>query len=130
MNALKTMIGATVLAGLSASGATTSNAEGHAPALSMRPLYAVSFDVGRKHAVSYFLSENGQCKLTLVVADVLDGDTLPTDTPIRFDAAIDAGKDARFDTAEGKSLHFACAQSSQAMLVREVPQVAYSAPAK
>ncbi len=29
----------------------------------MRPLYAVSFDVGRKHVLSYFLSKRGLCDL-------------------------------------------------------------------
>src|SRR5689334_5387527 len=67
MNSMKATIAATVLAGFAVTGATLSKAEDQAPVLTMKPLHAVSFDVGRKHAVSYFLTEKGQCKLTLVV---------------------------------------------------------------
>jgi hypothetical protein len=131
MNSMKKIIAATVLAGiLSVNGVPASQAGDASSARTMKPLQGISFDIGTKRAVSYFLSESGQCKLTLVVADQMKGDELPTDTPVRFDVAIDAGKDARFDTAEGKSLAFACASGTQAVLVTEVEQVAiYSASA-
>jgi hypothetical protein len=130
MNSMKATIAATVLAGFAVTGATLSKAEDQAPVLAMKPLHAVSFDVGRKHAVSYFLTEKGQCKLTLVVADAMQGDAIPTDTPVRFDVAINEDKYARFDTAEGKSLQFACAHGSEVMTVGEVSQVAAATPTK
>jgi len=131
MRSTKNIIAATMLAGLlSMNGGSASQAADIASGLTMKPLGGISFDIGTKRAVSYFLSESGRCKLTLLVADAIKGDVLPTDTPIRFDVAIDAGTDARFDTAEGKSLRFACAQGTQTMLVSEVKQVAvHSAPA-
>jgi hypothetical protein len=49
MNSMKATITATVLAGLAVTGATLSKAEERAPALTMKPLHAISFDVGRKH---------------------------------------------------------------------------------
>jgi hypothetical protein len=130
MKSMKTTIAVTVLAGFAVTAATISKAEERAAALTMKPLHAISFDVGRKHAIGYFLSENGQCKLTLVVADAMQGDAVPTDAPLRFDVAINADRDARFDTAEGKALEFACAHASDAMTVGEVSQVATAAPAK
>jgi hypothetical protein len=130
MNSMKAMIAATVLTGFAVTGATLAKAEDRALVLTMKPLHATSFDVGRKHAISYFLSENGQCKLTLVIADAMQGDAIPTDTPVRFDVAINADKDARFDTAEGKSLQFGCAHTSQTMTVGEASQVAAATPAK
>jgi hypothetical protein len=36
--------------------------------MTMKPLQGVSFDIGTKRAVSYFLSDNGACKLTLTLA--------------------------------------------------------------
>ena len=88
MNSMKATIAATVLAGFAVTGATLTKAEDGPPLLTMKPLHAVSFDVGRKHAVSFFLSEKGQCKLTMVVADAMQGDVSPIDTPVRFDVAI------------------------------------------
>ena len=130
MNSMKTTIAATVLAGVAVTGATLSKAEDRSTSLTMQPLHAISFDIGSKHAVSYFLNENGRCKLTLVVADAMHGDVIPRDTPVQFDVAINEDKNARFDTAEGKSLQFACARGSEAMTVAEVSQVAAATPAK
>ena len=100
----------------------------------MKPLYAVSFDVGRKHVLSYFLSKKGLCDLTVMVTDRPDatpeGDEIPTLTTIRFKATIDGGKAAHVDTAEGKSLEYVCATEAQAMSVRVVNQVAVSRPSR
>ena len=94
----------------------------------MKPLYAVSFDVGRKHVLSYFLSKNGLCDLTILVTDrpdeLVEGDVIPTLTTARVKAVIDGGKSAHVDTAEGKSLEYACGTDAQAMSVREVNPVA------
>jgi hypothetical protein len=131
MFSTKNTIAAAVLAGiLSLAAAGASEAADASSPLTMKPRHGISFDIGTKRAVSYFLSESGRCKLTLVVAEAIKGDELPTDTPVRFDVAIDAGKGARLDTAEGKSLQFTCAIGTQAMNVTEVEQVAgYSAAA-
>jgi hypothetical protein len=125
MDSIKNIVTKTILAGLmSITAAGVSQAGGPALKRTMKPLAAVSFDIGTKHAVSYFLSEAGQCKLTVVIANAMLGDAVPTDAPVRFDVAVDGGKDARLDTAEGKRLQFACAPGSQAMIVNEVEQVA------
>jgi hypothetical protein len=94
----------------------------------MRHLQAISFDVGRKHVISYFLSKNGLCDLTVLVTDrsdeVFSGDEIPALNTVRFKATIGGGKSAHVDTAEGKSLEYACAVGAQAMSVRQVNQVA------
>ena len=98
----------------------------------MKPLYAVSFDVGRKRVLSYFLSKNGLCDLTIFVTDrpgeVAEGEEIPTLTTARFHAAIGGGKTLQYDTSEGRSLEYACATNAQAMNVRQVNQVAVTSP--
>lgn len=98
----------------------------------MKPLYAVSVDVGRKHVLSYFLNKIDHCDLTLMVTDrpskVPDGDEIPKLSTARFTAAIDGGESARFDTGEGKALEYACATSARTMRVREVNQIAIASP--
>jgi hypothetical protein len=126
MNPIKNIIVATALSALSVGCLGAAHA-----AETVKPLQGVSFDIGTKHAVSYFLSESGQCRLTVLIADAMKGDEVPTDAPVRFDVAVDGGKDARLDTAEGKSLQFTCAPDSQAMIVDEIEQVAtYSVSAE
>ena len=98
----------------------------------MKPLHAISFDVGRKHVLSYFLSKNGLCELTMMVTDRPDeaseGDEMPALTTARFKAEIDGGKTAQLNTAQGKALEYACARDAQAMGVRVVKQFAASSP--
>ena len=40
----------------------------------MKPLKAISLDVGSKHVVGYFLNTEGQCRLTLMIADAFRDD--------------------------------------------------------
>src|SRR3984893_10321765 len=52
--------------------------------LTIKPLQGVSFDIGTKRAVSYFLIDGNSCKLTLMLAEVVHGDEVngPTTTRV------------------------------------------------
>jgi hypothetical protein len=63
--------------------------------LTMKPLHGISLDVGTKRAVSYFLSKNALCKLTLMVGEAFTDDEVPADTATRFNVSIDPGKTAQ-----------------------------------
>lgn len=89
----------------------------------MKPLMAVSLDAGTKHVVGYFVSDDGVCKLTLMVAENAD-DGGEHVAPSRLQAAVAGGKSVRFDTIEGKSLHFACKPGARAMTVVALDRVA------
>jgi len=134
MSLAKNIIVATVLTGVLAMahfGAVQAR-DGTTTWRTMKPLHAISFNVGRKHVLSYFLSKNGLCELTMMVTDrpdeASDGDEIPTLATARFKATIDGGKTARLDTAEGKSLEYACATNARAMRVRELDRVAVASP--
>ena len=101
------------------SGAATQAAD----ALTMKPLHALSFDVATKHAVAYFLSDNGACKLVVTLAEAPNGDDVTSFTTTRFEAAINAGKATRFDASAGKALEFACQADTLAMTVKPVEQI-------
>ena len=130
MKSMKNTFAMTALAGVLCMNAVSSSHAGD-DAWTLKPLNGLSFDIGTKRALSYFLSEERQCKLTLIIANQIRGDEVPTDTPVRFDVAIDAGKDARLDTAEGKSLRFDCASQTQVLTITRIEQVAtYASAAK
>ena len=121
MNSLKKIIvGAALAAVLSLSTAAATQA---ADALTMKPLHALSFDVATKHAVAYFLSDNGACKLVVTLAEAPNGDDVTSFTTTRFEAAINAGKATRFDASAGKALEFACQADTLAMTVKPVEQI-------
>jgi hypothetical protein len=107
-----------------------SAAESWSP-VTMKPLMAVSLDAGTKHVVSYFLSADGQCKLTLMIAENAgDEKDLPPAQASRVLVAVDAGRTARFDAAEGRSLQFACKAGARAMTASAVDRVALYPAAK
>ena len=61
---------AIAFAGISGmAGISMTRAADPAMPLTMRPLQGVSFDIGTKRAVSYFLSDDDVCKLTLMLAE-------------------------------------------------------------
>ena len=66
MNSIKNI---TVVATLSAIFSIVSLASAQAAQETMKPLQGLSFHAGTKHAVGYFLSDNGTCKLVLTLAD-------------------------------------------------------------
>lgn len=93
----------------------------------MTPRHGVSFDVGSKRAVSYYLGEGGICNLTVLMADTNALDEVKG-AATRVTMPVIPTKVARIDTAEGKTLEFKCAPSASAMSVRVLDQVAYAMP--
>jgi hypothetical protein len=134
MSLAKNIIVATALTGILAMAHLGAVQAGDATPVwrTMKPLHAISFDVGRKHVLSYFLRKEGLCELTMMVTDrpdeASDGDEIPTLATARFKAAIDGGKTARLDTPEGKSLEYACTTDAHAMSVMQMNQVAVASP--
>ena len=55
--------------------------------LTMKPLEGVSFDIGTKRAVSYFLSDGNSFELTLMLAEVVHGDEVNGLTATRVTVA-------------------------------------------
>jgi len=91
----------------------------------MKPLGATSLDVGSKHVVSYFLNADGQCKLTLMIADAAsDENSEPSAQILRVRLMVEPGKAALVDTTEGRLLRFACEPGAQAMNATRLDQIA------
>jgi hypothetical protein len=93
--------------------------------VTLKPLMAKSLDVGSKHVVSYFLNADGQCKLTLMIADAArDEDSEPSAQILRLRLMVEPGRAALVDTTEGRMLQFACDPGAQAMNATLLDQVA------
>lgn len=127
MNIHQNIIAATAVIGLLSVGhAGAMEAVPSSPKLTMRPLHGISFDVGTKRAASYYLNENGSCKLVLTLAAEPNwNDDVQSHTAIRFEAAIPAGKATHYNSDEGRVLEFTCHDGARTMTVRPVEQVAF-----
>ncbi len=107
-----------------------SAAESWSP-VTMKPLMAASLDAGAKHVVSYFLASDGQCKLTLMIAErSRDEKDESAAQGLRLQVMVAAGKTARLDAGEGKALEFACEEDARAMTATAVDRVALKHAAK
>jgi hypothetical protein len=87
-----------------AQAAIPARAEDHAAGKTLKPLAGISFGVGSKRVIGYFVGESQGCNLTLMMGDSLAGDEVPTSTPTRILQTIAPNSMARVDTAEGQSL--------------------------
>ncbi len=96
----------------------------------VRPAHGLMLDVGSKHTVSYFLTDGSKCNLTLMIGDKANDEGDNSSVGARINVAVEAGKSARVETAEGKSLEFACAGGASAMNVRALDVVAYTPATK
>ena len=83
------------------------------------PMGGVSFDIGAERAVSYFLSDHGQCKLVLTHARAPNGNDANF-TATRFEATIDAGKATRYVSSDGPAIDFECQPNAQSMSIHGV----------
>lgn len=95
--------------------------------MKMTPRHGISFDIGSKRAVSYYLGEGGICNLTVLMADSNSLDEVKG-AATRVNIPVIPTRKARIDTAEGKTLEFKCAPSASAMSVRVLDQVAQAMP--
>lgn len=117
---------AIALAGLSAvAGSDLPRAANPLTTMTMKPMQGVSFDIGTKHAVSYFLSDADACRLTVTLAEAGRDDEVNGKTAIRVTVAVEAGKVAHLDTVAGKSLGFKCQAGATSMSIEPSNLAAY-----
>jgi hypothetical protein len=87
--------------------------------VTMGPRQGVSFDVGLEHAVTYFLSDNGRCKLVLTQAGAARGNHANF-IATRFEATIAAGKSTRYVSSDGSAIDFECHPDARSVRIRGV----------
>jgi len=92
--------------------------------LSMKPSHGISFNVGSKRAVSYFLSDAGQCKLVMTVAAPPNFGEIPSLTATRFEARVPAGRSTRFTDHDLSRLEFSCQRDAQSVTVNRIEKIA------
>jgi hypothetical protein len=69
--------------------------------------------------VTYFLSDNGRCKLVLTQARAARGNHANF-AATRFEATIDAGKTTRYVSSDGHAIDFECQPNAQSVSIHGV----------
>ena len=94
----------------------------------LKPLQGISFDLGAKRAVAYFLSDKSECNLVVTIADPINWKAAGSFAAKRFEAVVPDGEATLFDSSEGKALEFACRSSATAMRITPITRVGFSSP--
>jgi hypothetical protein len=113
MNARHVTFAATIV-GLAVLGHASARAV--ADPVTMRPMSGVSFEIGDERAVTYFLSDNGRCKL--VLTKVGANWNAETFAATRFEATIGAAKATRYVSSDGSALDFECRPDARSVSIR------------
>ena len=121
----KRILSAAIGATLCVATTMSVSAAGSRSPTTMKPLKAISLDVGSKHVVGYFLNAEGQCKLTLMIADAARDESSEASAQVmRLRLMVEPGRSALVDTTEGRMLQFGCESQAQAMNASVLDQVA------
>ncbi len=123
---IKSITASAALISLALGGAV--NAAERDKTLKALPLHAVSFDIGSKHALSYFLVRDGNCDLTVWLTDSVRDDEVVSAPPARMVVSVPSNKTMQVGSAEGAAAEFACSANAEFMSVRILTEVAYSKP--
>ncbi|BDV39275.1 hypothetical protein [Methylocystis bryophila] len=91
----------------------------------LRPLRATSFELGSQRVLAFFVPAEGQCKVTLMIADARD-DAAPKPGS-RLSLRIEPGRSATFDGRDGQSLRLACRAEASGLLTSRIKTLAASA---
>jgi hypothetical protein len=92
----------------------------------IKPLHAVSFQIGDEHIVGYYLNESGRCTLRVTRAAEPSRDGPTHFAVTTFEQIVDAGSATRYVSTAGNAFEFACADGALAMNVTQLQQVASS----
>jgi hypothetical protein len=89
------------------------------------PIQALSYTLGSKQAVGYFVNAQGECQVTLMVGEAVDLDLTTPPSAARLRVALRVGQTVGLDSAEGHSLEMTCGPDAATLLVQaKAPAVA------
>jgi hypothetical protein len=86
-----------------------------------RSAQAISYELGSKRAIGYFLSHNGVCQLTLMVAEAVDMDIARPLSAAKMTLSMLPGQSTALASEEGESIQLACGAGGETMIVRYAP---------
>lgn len=109
------------LAAASASGANVTQSGNVA---TYKAQSALSYVLGSKRTIGYFMPVSGECRVTLMIAEAVDPDVAPTVSAARVTMTIRPGQSAAVSSVEAETITLTCGADAQTM------QVAYAAPTR
>ncbi len=91
---------------------------GSAAADTLRPIEAISYVLGSKHAAGYFETVDGGCHLTLMIAESVDPEQTNPLSAARVRFRMSVGQSASIDSEEGPSIVLTCGAGGRTLDAR------------
>src|SRR5262245_42487205 len=108
-------IGAAIAAACLPAGAGD---DGRGASERVRPIEAIRAVLGSKRVAGYFVAANGECRLTLMIAEDVDPMTVEPFSAARLVVALRPGQSAGVDSEEGASLRLTCEDTGDEVALR------------
>lgn len=71
-------------------------------------IQSISYDLGSKSTSGFFVQQDGECHIVLMVSEKSDADAAAQASPARLRLSLKPGQAAGLDSEEGQSLSFTC----------------------
>ena len=116
MRALPCLAGAAlaaVVVGLTFAGGASTPGAGTSPE-AVTATEVIRQDLGSKRTVGYFVSQNGSCRLTLVIAERASPSAV---SPARITMNLQPGQRADVASAEGEEMGLSCGPQAKSLQV-------------
>jgi hypothetical protein len=102
---------AIALAGAAGAEERSSSMQGGAQDLTTRtfePIQSISYLLGSKRAIGYFEDSEGQCRVTLMIAEAVDPDVAMPTSATRLRLLMTPGQSAKLESVEGEAMVLTC----------------------
>ena len=83
-----------------------------------RSAQAISYQLGSKRAIGYFMRVDGACQVTLMIAEAIDPDLAQPTSAARLSLSMMPGQSAALASEEGESLELTCGSGAETVLVK------------
>ena len=72
------------------------------------PIQSISYLLGSKRAIGYFEDSEGQCRVTLMIAEAVDPDVAMPTSATRLRLLMTPGQSAKLESMEGEAMVLTC----------------------
>jgi len=83
------------------------------------PMQSISYVVGSKSAIGYFVQEQDTCRVVMMVAENVDPAVATPPSAARLRLALQPGQAVGLDSDEGRSIDMTCGSGAATLTVRD-----------
>jgi hypothetical protein len=86
-----------------------------------RAAQAMSYTLGTKRAIGYFVGADGKCQVTLMISEAIDAELAQPLSAARLRLSMLPGESAALDSAEGETMQLTCGSGAETVVVKFGP---------